>query len=109
MTNNRVEVFTDSNFDADVLKSKLPVLVEFGAEWCGSCRILEPVIENVAIDYAGTLRVGTSDVEANGETATRYQIFGLPTLLVFRGGNVVARVTGAVPRKTLDRLLAQLL
>jgi thioredoxin 1 len=109
MTNKHLEAFTDANFDREVLKSDLPVLVEFGGDWCRPCRILEPILDKVAVDYAGSLRVGVSDADANGEVATRYEIVSLPTLLVFRGGRVVARVIGAVPRKKLDSVLAQLL
>jgi thioredoxin 1 len=109
MTSAHLETFTDANFDAEVLGSELPVLVDFSADWCPPCHILEPVIETLADDYAGRLRVGVSNVDQNGEIATRYQIHHLPTLLVFRGGTVVAQVVGAVPRPRLDALLAKLL
>ena len=109
MTNKHLETFTDANFEREVLMSDLPVLVEFGGEWCRPCRILEPILDKVAVDYAGALRVGISDADTNGEIATRYEIVSLPTLLVFRAGRVVARVIGAVPRKKLDGVLAPVL
>ena len=109
MTREHVETFTDSNFDTQVLRSELPVLVDFSADWCPPCHIMEPVIDRLAADYAGKLRVGTSDVDTNGDVATRYEIHHLPTLLVFRAGQVVARIVGAVPRPKLDALLAAVL
>lgn len=104
-----LESFTDDNFDDRVLRSDLPVLVDFSADWCPPCHILEPVIEKLAEDYAGKLRVGTSNVDQNGTIATRYEIHHLPTLLVFRAGKVVAKVVGAIPRRKLDALLAAVL
>jgi thioredoxin 1 len=106
MTSEHVQTFTDANFDAEVLQSELPVLVDFSADWCPPCLVMEPVIDRVAQDYARKLRVGTVDVEANGESSTRYEIHHLPTLLVFRSGRVVARIVGAVHRAKLDTLLA---
>jgi thioredoxin 1 len=103
---SHLECFTDDNFDDRVLRSDLPVLVDFSADWCPPCRILEPVIEKLAEDYAGRLRVGTSDVDQNADVATRYQIHHLPTMLVFRSGRIVAQVVGALPRHRLDELLA---
>ncbi|MDX2089678.1 MAG: thioredoxin domain-containing protein [Kofleriaceae bacterium] len=109
MTTEHLEAFTDANFAAEVLGSRLPVLVDFSADWCPPCHVLRPVIGKLADDYVGRLRVGVSDVDQNGEIATRYRIHSLPTLLVFRGGNVVARVEGGLPRPRLDTLLARLL
>ena len=109
MTSKHLETFTDANFDTEVPSSELPVLVDFSAAWCAPCHVIAAVIEEIADDYAGRLRVGTLDVDANGRIATRYQIRSLPTLLVFRNGNVVAQVIGAVPRRKLDALLVQVL
>jgi thioredoxin 1 len=106
MTSEHVETFTDANFDTQVLQSELPVLVDFSADWCPPCLIMQPVVDQLAADYAGKLRVGVSDVDTNGDVATRYEIHHLPTLLVFRAGQVVARIAGAVPRAKLDKLLA---
>ena len=106
MTSERVETFTDATFDTAVLHSKLPVLVDFFAAWCPPCHLMEPIIDRLADDYGGKMRVGTVDVETNGEIASRYEIHQLPTLLVFREGRVVARITGALPRSRLDVLLA---
>lgn len=104
-----LETFTDANFDAEVLRSELPVLVDFAADWCQPCVAFEPILEQVAGTYAGKVRVGKSDVDRNAEIATRYAIHHLPTVLVFRGGKVIGQVIGAVPRHKLDALVTAVL
>jgi thioredoxin 1 len=97
---------TDQNFDAEVLQSETPVLVDFWAVWCGPCKMIAPVVEEIAGEYAGKLKVGKLDVDNNNSTAARYNIRGIPTLLLFKGGNVVDQIVGAVGksqiRKTID-------
>ena len=85
MASENVLTFTDSSFDSDVLKADVPVLVDFWAEWCGPCRMMSPTIDAIASDYAGKVKVGKLNVDENGGTAMRYNIRGIPTLLVFKG------------------------
>lgn len=96
----------DEAFQTDVLDSELPVLVDFWAEWCGPCRIIAPFVASIAEEYEGQLRVAKLDVDENPTIPGRYGIIGIPTLMLFKGGEVVARITGAMPK---DRLVAELL
>lgn len=96
----------DEAFQADVLDSDLPVLVDFWAEWCGPCRIIAPHVAAIGDEYEGQLRVAKLDVDENPTIPGRYGIIGIPTLMLFKGGEVVARITGAMPK---DRIVAELL
>ena len=95
----------DASFDNDVLKSDVPVLVDFWAEWCGPCRMMEPTIDAIASDYAGKVKVGKLNVDDNGGTAARYGIRGIPTLLLFKGGQVVEQRVGAVGKSEVQKML----
>ena len=88
------KVLTDSNFDAEVLKSKQPVLVDFWAEWCGPCKMLSPVIDRIAAANQGKLIVGKMNVDENQNTPQQYGIQGIPTLLFFKNGQVVNQIVG---------------
>ena len=86
--------FTDRNFKTEVLDSKLPVLVDFWAEWCGPCRMVAPVVEKIAKDYAGKLKVGKLNVDDNSETPQQYGIQGIPTLILFKAGKPATQMVG---------------
>ena len=92
---------TDDNFAAEVDQSELPVLVDFGAEWCGPCRALAPTVEKLANDYQGKLKVGYVDIDKAQQTAVRFGIMSVPTLMFFKGGEIVEKITGLQPEATL--------
>jgi thioredoxin 1 len=102
-------VITDSNFEEVVLKSSQPVLVDFWAEWCGPCRMVGPVVEELAKEYEGKAVIGKMDVDNNPKTATEFGIMSIPALLFFKDGKVVDKQVGAVPKHVLaNKLEAQL-
>ena len=96
---------TDSTFDAEVLQSKVPVLVDFWATWCGPCRMIAPVVEELAKHYEGKLKVAKVDVDNNTRIATKYDIRSIPSLYIFKGGKVVQTIIGAVPKTQLGSAL----
>jgi len=104
-----VAEFTDTNFEAEVLQSPIPVLVDFWAPWCGPCKMLAPSIEALAGDYAGKLKVGKLNTDESENVAAKYGIRSIPTLLVFKNGEVVNQLVGALPKEKiaeqLDRAL----
>jgi thioredoxin 1 len=100
-----VTVFTDANFEAEVLKSSQPVLVDFWATWCGPCRMIAPHVEAVATELAGRLKVGKLDVDENQRTAFNYHVQGIPTLLLFKNGKVEEQIVGYVSKDALRRAL----
>ncbi len=105
MAAENVQTFTDSNFDDTVLKSGDPVLVDFWAEWCGPCKRLAPTVDALATDYAGKITVGKLNVDDNPNTAIKFQIRGIPALLLFKGGQVVESVVGLAQKDDLKKVL----
>jgi len=98
---------TDADFDEEILRSDLPALVDFWAAWCGPCRAVGPVVEELAAEYAGKIKVAKLDVDANKQTPGRYGIRGIPTLILFKDGQVVDQIVGAVPKNKIVELLGK--
>lgn len=105
MAGSQTLEFSDQNFEQDVLKSTQPVLVDFWATWCGPCRMMSPTVDAVAAEYAGRAKVGKLNVDENTSVATRYGIRSIPTLLLFKGGQIQEQLVGTVPKDTLSKLL----
>lgn len=96
---------TDDMFDEKVLKNSIPFLLDLSAEWCNPCKAIAPLIEELAGEYAGKIDFGTTDIDKNPKIPTRYQVRSIPTLLLFKGGEVVGQLTGAHPRARIVDLL----
>src|SRR5215471_2576004 len=105
MASDKTLTFTDAAFDQDVLNSDLPVLVDFWAPWCGPCRAMSPTVDAVAVEYEGRIKVGKLNTDENQATAMRYQVRGIPTLLLFKGGRVVDQRVGAMPKAELVKMI----
>ena len=101
MSSKNVFIATDANFEAEVLKSSVPVLVDFWAEWCGPCRALGPTIDELAEQYAGRVKVFKMNVDENPNTPGSFRIRGIPTLILFKGGAVAEQIVGAHPKATI--------
>ena len=99
--------FTTENFDAEVLQSETPVLVDFYADWCGPCKMMAPVVAKIADEYAGKLKVGKCDVDDNMQLAQRYRIASIPCMMVFKNGEAAATIIGAMPGSELKARIDQ--
>ena len=110
MASADVSHVTDANFEQEVLKSSIPVLIDFWAPWCGPCKAIAPIVDELAKDYAGKLKVVKLNVDDNPETPARYGVRGIPNLLIIRNGEVKDQIVGAVPKghlvKAVDNALA---
>ena len=110
MAGDNVHTFTDSNFDKEVLESDLPVLVDFWAPWCGPCRMVGPLVEELAGEYEGKIKVGKLNTDENGNVPQNFSIRGIPTIMMFKDGKLVDQLVGAAPKNTLksfvDKVIA---
>ena len=96
---------TDDNFENEVIKSDKPVLIDFWAVWCGPCKLIAPIVEELAGEYDGKIKVGKLDVDSNQQTSIKYGVLSIPTLLLFKEGKLKETIIGAVPKKTIvDKL-----
>ncbi|MCH7726313.1 MAG: thioredoxin [Planctomycetes bacterium] len=103
---SNVVEFTDTNFEEQVIQSSQPVLVDFWAAWCGPCRAIAPMIEELAEEYSGSVAVGKVDIDSNKEVAMKYGVTSIPTLIVFKEGEPVERMTGAQPKSRIQEAIA---
>ena len=105
MASEKILTITDDNFETEVLKSDKPVLIDFWAAWCGPCRALAPIVDELATAYEGKVTVAKMDVDRNTATPMRYGVRGIPTLLVFKGGQVKEQIVGYVPKEQIQKAI----
>ncbi len=109
MASENVIAFNDANFDREVLQSSTPVLVDFWATWCAPCKAIAPLIDSIADEYVGKIKVGKVNVDENQATPAKYGVRGIPTIILFKDGAVLEQVVGAVPKSQIDALIAKAL
>ncbi|MCK0511058.1 thioredoxin TrxA [Aromatoleum buckelii] len=100
-----IHYVTDGNFEAEVLQSQTPVLVDYWAEWCGPCKMIAPILDDVAKEYAGKLKIAKLNIDENQETPAKFGVRGIPTLMLFKGGNVEATKVGALSKSQLTAFI----
>lgn len=108
MGDNTIEI-SDDNFEAEVISSDIPVLVDFWATWCGPCKAIAPVIDELATEYSGKVKVAKVNVDSNPKSPGKYGVRGIPTLILFKGGEVAEQVVGAVPKSQLEEMIKKAL
>lgn len=108
-TGNNVFTATDVNFQKEVLESPLPTLVDFWASWCGPCRVIGPIFEELSSEYSGKVKFVKVNVDENQKTAAAYGIRSIPTLIMFKGGKAVDQIVGAVPKSQLEQIVKKIL
>jgi thioredoxin 1 len=109
MAGENVTQVSDANFETEVLKSAMPALVDFWAPWCGPCRVVGPVVEELATEYSGQIKVAKMNVDENPVTPGKYGIRGIPTIILFKGGEVADQVVGAVPKGNIEGMIKKAL
>ena len=109
MASDKIANVTDASFENDVLKAAQPVLIDFWATWCGPCRAIAPVVEQLAGEYAGKVKVVKVNIDENPKTPTQYDVRSIPTLLMFKDGKVVGQIVGAVPKPKIEELVKKAL
>ena len=102
---DNVKEYTSDDFKSEVVESDTPVLVDFWAEWCGPCKVISPVVEELATDYKGKIKFGKVNVDDNNMVASEYGVRSIPTLLIFKNGSVVNQIVGAVPKEKITDIL----
>lgn len=105
MASDKTLTVTGENFESEVLGSEVPVVVDFWAAWCGPCRLVAPVLDQIAEDRAGQVRIAKLNVDENQDLAIRYQVLSIPTLILFKGGQAADRVLGAMPKGAIDEFI----
>lgn len=105
MASQNIKQLTDANFEAEVLNSATPTLVDFWATWCAPCRQIAPAVESIATAYAGKINVGKMDIDHSQKTPTKYDVRSIPTLLIFHKGQVVGQVVGALPKAKIEQFV----
>lgn len=109
MASNGIIDLSDANFETEVINSETPVLVDFWAPWCGPCRAIAPSVEEISASYAGRLKVGKLNVDENQQTTMKFGIRSIPTLIVFKGGQAVEQIIGAVPKGEIEKAVGKAL
>ena len=104
---SQIVKLTDGTFEAEVLKCSTPVLVDYWAEWCGPCKMIAPILEDISTEYAGKLKVAKINIDENSDIAPKYGVRGIPTLMLFKGGNVEATKVGALSKSQLSAFINQ--